>query len=67
MPMISRCRMPGCSTTGMGDYCIAHTPKPDRTFVRGRPWPPPQPEISGNDPRVLSAERRMTVPAASSR
>jgi len=41
LPMISRCKEPGCSTIGMGTFCIAHTPKPNRVFLRGRPWPPP--------------------------
>jgi len=40
MPMISRCMEPGCSTIAMGVFCIVHTPKTNRVFVRGRPWPP---------------------------
>jgi hypothetical protein len=38
--MISPCAEPGCSMLSMGLFCIAHAPKPDRVFPRGRPWPP---------------------------
>jgi hypothetical protein len=61
VPMISRCLEPGCSTIAMGPFCIAHTPKPDRIFVRGRPWPPPEQTAHGTiQLRPLRAEQSVS-------
>jgi hypothetical protein len=40
--LIRRCAFPGCSTLGMGEFCIRHEPKTSRVFVSGRPWPSQQ-------------------------
>jgi len=40
MSMIGPCLEPGCSTLCMGLFCIAHEPRPELPFPRGRPWPP---------------------------
>jgi hypothetical protein len=40
--LIRKCAFPGCSTLGMGEFCIGHEPKTNRVFVSGRPWPSPQ-------------------------
>jgi hypothetical protein len=40
MQILRTCADPGCSTLGMGLFCIAHDHRETRTFVRGRPFTP---------------------------
>jgi hypothetical protein len=63
--LLGECSHPGCRTLTMGELCVAHEEPMTRTFVRGRPWPPPvAPAGLGLDPTSASLERPALLLAA---
>ena len=55
--MLTMCSEPGCATLVMGGRCLEHERRPNRSFIRGRPFEGEQPDtaLSGYGVATLAA------------